>query len=106
MIIVENIYRHIATPNADRSRPFIDRIAEASQEIERALFFSTAIIVCAFIPLFSMTGPEGAFFGPMAKTYAFALCGALCLAVTLAPVLCSYLFHDGCARKTRSSTGS
>ena len=58
VIIVENIFRHIATPNAERSRPFIDRIAEASHEIERALFFSTTIIVCAFIPLFAMTGPE------------------------------------------------
>jgi len=99
VIIVENIYRHIATPGADRSRGWIDRIADASHEIERALFFSTTIIVCAFIPLFSMTGPEGALFGPMAKTYAFALCGALCLAVTLAPVLCSYLFHDGLREK-------
>jgi cobalt-zinc-cadmium resistance protein CzcA len=99
VIIVENIYRHIATPGADRTRPWIDRIADASHEIERALFFSTTIIVCAFIPLFSMTGPEGALFGPMAKTYAFALCGALCLAVTLAPVLCSLLFHDGIREK-------
>ena len=52
------------------------------------------IIVCAFIPLFSMTGPEGALFGPMANTYAFAICGALLLAVTLTPVLCSFLFHE------------
>jgi heavy metal efflux system protein len=91
-IIVENIYRHITAPNADRSRPLIDRIIDASTEIERALFFSTTIIVCAFIPLFSMTGPEGALFGPMANTYAFAICGALVLAVTLAPVLCSFFF--------------
>ncbi len=91
-IIVENIYRHITAHNADRSRPLIDRIIDASTEIERALFFSTLIIVCAFIPLFSMSGPEGALFGPMANTYAFAICGALLLAVTLAPVLCSYLF--------------
>ena len=55
----------------------IDRIIDASREIEQALFFSTTIIVCAFIPLFSMTGPEGALFGPMASTYAFAICGAL-----------------------------
>ena len=41
-----------------------------------------------------MTGPEGALFGPMANTYAFAICGALLLAVTLTPVLCSYLFHN------------
>jgi cobalt-zinc-cadmium resistance protein CzcA len=91
-IIVENIYRHVTAHDADRSRPLIDRIIEASNEIEKALFFSTTIIVCAFIPLFSMTGPEGALFGPMANTYAFAICGALLLAVTLAPVLCSFLF--------------
>jgi cobalt-zinc-cadmium resistance protein CzcA len=94
VIIVENIYRHITAHDADRSRPLIERIIEASHEIERALFFSTLIIVCAFIPLFSMTGPEGALFGPMANTYAFAICGALTLAVTLTPVLCSYLFHN------------
>ncbi len=92
VIIVENVYRHITAAHADRTRPLIDRIAEASHEIERALFFSTTIIVCAFIPLFSMTGPEGALFGPMANTYAFAICGALLMAVTLAPVLCSFLF--------------
>ena len=91
-IIVENIYRHITAPGVDRSRPLIDRIIDASSEIERALFYSTTIIVCAFIPLFSMSGPEGALFGPMANTYAFAICGALLMAVTLAPVLCSFLF--------------
>ena len=91
-IIVENIYRHITAPGVDRSRSLIDRIIDASSEIERALFYSTTIIVCAFIPLFSMSGPEGALFGPMANTYAFAICGALLMAVTLAPVLCSFLF--------------
>jgi heavy metal efflux system protein len=94
VIIVENIYRHVTAHGADRTRPLIDRIADASHEIERALFFSTTIIVCAFIPLFSMTGPEGALFGPMANTYAFAIFGALILAVTLAPVLCSFFFHN------------
>ncbi|HEV3166938.1 MAG TPA: efflux RND transporter permease subunit, partial [Isosphaeraceae bacterium] len=94
VIIVENIYRHITARGADQSRPLIDRIADASHEIERALFFSTAIIVCAFIPLFAMTGPEGALFGPMANTYAFAIVGALCMALTLAPVLCSFFFHN------------
>jgi cobalt-zinc-cadmium resistance protein CzcA len=94
VIIVENIYRHVTAHGADRSRPLIDRIIDASNEIERALFYSTAIIVCAFIPLFSMTGPEGALFGPMANTYAFAIVGALGLALTLAPVLCSFLFRN------------
>lgn len=94
VIIVENIYRHVTAHGADRTRPLIDRIAEASHEIEKALFFSTAIIVCAFIPLFAMSGPEGALFGPMANTYAFAIFGALILALTLAPTLCSFLFHN------------
>lgn len=92
VIIVENIYRHITAPGADRSRPLIDRIIDASNEIERPLFFSTTIIICAFIPLFAMSGPEGALFGPMAHTYAFAIFGALMLALTLAPVLCSFFF--------------
>ncbi|WP_406700611.1 CusA/CzcA family heavy metal efflux RND transporter [Singulisphaera sp. Ch08] len=94
VIIVENIYRHITAPNADRTRPLIDRIADASHEIERALFFSASIIVCAFLPLFAMTGPEGALFGPMANTYAFSIFGALLLALTLAPVLCSFFFRN------------
>ena len=94
VIIVENIYRHITAHGADRTKPLIDRIAEASHEIERALFFSTTIIVCAFIPLFSMTGPEGALFGPMANTYAFAICGPCSWRVTLAPVLCSFFFQN------------
>ena len=100
VIIVENIFRHISAKNADRSRPLIDRIAEASHEIERSLFFSTTIIVCAFIPLFAMTGPEGALFGPMANTYAFAILGALLLAVTLAPVLCSFLYSNNKQEKS------
>ena len=93
-IIVENIYRHVTAQDADRTRPLVDRIIDASTEIERALFFSTTIIVTAFLPLFSMSGPEGALFGPMANTYAFAICGALLMAVTLAPVLCSFLFEN------------
>ncbi len=62
--------------------------------MEKSLFFSTAIMVCAFLPLFTMQGPEGQIFGPMADTYAFALAGALVLALTIAPVLCSLLFKN------------
>src|SRR5262249_1793627 len=51
-------------------------------------FFSTVIMVCALLPLFTMKGPEGQIFGPMADTYAFALGGALLLALTISPVLC------------------
>jgi cobalt-zinc-cadmium resistance protein CzcA len=87
VIMVENIYRHLVSAEHS-SLTLKERIIRATKEIDQALFFSTAIMVCAFLPLFTMRGPEGQLFGPMADTYAFALAGALVLALTLAPVLC------------------
>ena len=74
--------------------PLSERILKATHEVERALFFTTAIMVCAFVPLFTMQGPEGQIFGPMADTYAFALGGALFLALTMAPVMCLLLLQE------------
>jgi cobalt-zinc-cadmium resistance protein CzcA len=92
VIMVENIYRHLNSGEY-AELPLKDRIIRASHEVERSLFFSTAIMVCAFIPLFTMQGPEGQIFGPMAETYAFALGGALLLALTLSPALCLLVFR-------------
>jgi heavy metal efflux system protein len=93
VIITENIYRHLAGgENADA--PLKTRILRAAGEIDRALLFSTLIMVCAFIPLFTLEGPAGALFGPMAQTYASALAGALLLALMLSPVLCMLLFKN------------
>src|SRR5947208_8101389 len=61
----------------------------AAQEVSRPIFLSSAIIVAAFLPLFTMTGVEGKVFGPMALTYGFALTGALLLALTFSPVMAS-----------------
>ena len=55
-------------------------------QVDRAVFFSTTIIVAAFIPLFTMQGVEGQIFGPMARTYAYALVGALIATFTVTPV--------------------
>jgi Cu/Ag efflux pump CusA len=93
VIMTENIYRNLAAGNF-AELPLKERILRATREIDRALFFSTAIMVCAFIPLFTMHGAEGELFGPMAQTYAFALGGALLMALTLTPVLCMYLLKD------------
>jgi cobalt-zinc-cadmium resistance protein CzcA len=92
VIMVENIYRHISA-GEHSELPLKERILRACNEVERALFFSTVIMVCAFIPLFTMQGPEGQIFGPMADTYAFALGGALLLALTVAPALCLLFFR-------------
>jgi cobalt-zinc-cadmium resistance protein CzcA len=93
VIIAENIYRFL-TSGEMQNEPLKERILRAAREIERPLLFSTLIMVCAFIPLFTMSGPEGQLFGPMSQTYAFSLMGALVLAVTLTPVLCLLLFKN------------
>jgi cobalt-zinc-cadmium resistance protein CzcA len=70
----------------------------AAREVGRPIFFATAIIVVAFIPLFTMTGVPGKIFAPMSLTYGLALSGALLMAFTLAPALCSLLL-DGPLRE-------
>lgn len=92
VIVVENIYRSLsAGVNADR--PLKERITRAAGEVLRSLLFSTVIMVCGLLPLFTMKGAEGQIFGPMADTYAFALGGALLLAITVSPVLCLIFFR-------------
>ncbi len=93
VIMVENIYRHLSSGEY-AELPLKERIIRACHEVERPLFFSTTIMVFAFIPLFTMQGPEGQIFGPMADTYAFALAGGLLLALTVAPVLCFLFFKN------------
>jgi cobalt-zinc-cadmium resistance protein CzcA len=93
VIMVENIYRHLSSGEY-AELPLKERIIRACHEVERPLFFSTTIMVFAFIPLFTMQGPEGQIFSPMADTYAFALAGGLLLALTVAPVLCFLLFKN------------
>jgi cobalt-zinc-cadmium resistance protein CzcA len=92
VIMVENICRHLAELGASRQPPQRMRtlaVRMAAQEVSRPIFFSSAIIVAAFLPLFTMTGVEGKVFGPMALTYGFALTGALLLALTFSPVMAS-----------------
>ena len=69
----------------------IARIIELSARNRLVILLMTAIIVAAFIPLFSMQGVEGQIFGPMARTYAYALVGALIATFTVTPCLASLL---------------
>src|SRR5579872_5939998 len=93
VILVENVYRVLSAHRTD-DLPIKEKIRIAAHEIERSLLFSTLIMVCALLPLLTMQGSEGQLFRPMAETYAFALGGALLLAVTIAPVMCLLLFRD------------
>ncbi|MGO4682377.1 efflux RND transporter permease subunit [Hyphomicrobium sp. 2TAF46] len=63
-------------------------------QVDRAILFSAVITVAAFVPLFTMQGVEGQIFGPMARTYAYALAGALLATFTITPVLASYVLPD------------
>jgi cobalt-zinc-cadmium resistance protein CzcA len=90
LIMVESIFFHLAhskTPGLTVHQ----QIVRAARQVGQPVFSSTAIIVVAFIPLFTMTGVPGKIFAPMSITYGFALLGALLMAFTLAPVLCSFL---------------
>ena len=84
VIVVENIFRHLGSHGQGAMG---ERIVAAAEEIGAPMFFSTLVIVVAFIPLFTMTGVSGVIFSPLAHTYAFAIGGAILLAVTLTPVL-------------------
>jgi heavy metal efflux system protein len=85
------------TGSGDPNSSWNDRlrlIFISAVQIDRAVFFSTAIIVAAFIPLFAMQGVEGQIFGPMARTYAYALIGALIATFTVTPCLASLLLPE------------
>jgi cobalt-zinc-cadmium resistance protein CzcA len=84
VIMMENIFRHLG-PHGKGTMG--ERILQASREVAGPMTFSTFIIGVAFLPLFTMTGVAGVIFSPMAMTYAFAIGGAIVLALTLTPVL-------------------
>ena len=121
VILVENIFRNFqASPESrqlllreyaegqsespstrlTRRGAWSDRlriIFASSLQVDKAVFFSTAVTVAAFIPLFTMQGVEGQIFNPMARTYGYALFGALIATFTVTPVLASYLLPENVA---------
>src|SRR5262249_61021890 len=104
VIMVENIFLHLAegapvngaaaTPASFGLRGKLATIFRAATEVNRAIFFSAAIIIVGFIPLFTLSGVEGHIFSPMAKTYAYALAGALLATFTVVPAFSAFLLHD------------
>lgn len=106
VIMVENVFRHLSESKEERSAgaPFMQsirpdtslhgkfaNIANAATEVNRSIFFSAAIIIAGFIPLFTLSGVEGHIFGPMASTYAYAIIGGLIATFTISPALSSLL---------------
>jgi cobalt-zinc-cadmium resistance protein CzcA len=109
VIMVENIFRHLAEAasgqrGAGATRLDVMRvphgfsgrfavIALAAAEVSRSIFFAAAIIIAGFVPLFTLSGIEGHIFGPMAKTYGYAIAGGLLATFTIAPALSALLLQ-------------
>ncbi|HEV7506583.1 MAG TPA: efflux RND transporter permease subunit [Thermoanaerobaculia bacterium] len=91
IVITENCFRQIERDGG--TRPLIDSIRDAAQQVGRPIFFSMVIIILAFFPVFSLTGEEGRLFRPLAFTKTFAMIGATFLSVTLVPVLATFLIR-------------
>jgi cobalt-zinc-cadmium resistance protein CzcA len=109
VIMVENIFRHLAeaaghrgtgatpldhmrVPHGFRGKYAV--IATAAAEVSRSIFFAAAIIIAGFVPLFTLSGIEGHIFGPMAKTYGYAIAGGLIATFTIAPALSALLLPE------------
>jgi cobalt-zinc-cadmium resistance protein CzcA len=106
VILVENIFRNYQMKEDDQREFLRNRLAQTEArnwserlqmilasglQVNEAVFYSTAITVAGFVPLFTMQGVEGQIFNPMARTYAYALAGALIATFTVTPVLASFL---------------
>jgi len=93
VVMVENIVRHLSRKNDTHSTQ--QKIKDASHEVQRPVFFAIAIIITAYLPIFTLQSVEGRLFKPLAWTIGFALLGALIYSVVMAPVLSSMLFSKG-----------
>jgi heavy metal efflux system protein len=94
VVMIENIIRHLGYHNGDSKTPS-EKISEASHEVQRPVFYAIAIIITAYLPIFTLQRVEGRLFHPMAWTVAFALLGALLFSILIAPVLASFAFAKG-----------
>jgi cobalt-zinc-cadmium resistance protein CzcA len=94
VVMVENIYRELALREG-QSYKLHEVILLAAKDVDRPIFYSVAIILTGYLPIYALSGPSGKLFHPMAETMAVAIFGALILTLTLVPVLASYWFKHG-----------
>ncbi len=98
IVMVENIYRELSERHGQEYK-LHEVILAAARDVDRPIFYSVAVIIAGYLPIYALTGPAGKLFHPMADTMAFALIGALVLTLTFVPVLASYFFKNGVKEK-------
>ena len=94
LVMVENIFRELGAREG-QSYDLPEVIRNAAKDVDRPIFYSVAVIIAGYLPIYALSGPSGKLFKPMADTVAIALVGALILTLTLVPVLCAYAFKKG-----------
>ncbi len=94
VVMVENIYRELGLRKGQDYK-LNEVILAAARDVDRPIFFSVAVIIAGYLPIYALSGPAGKLFHPMADTMTFALLGALLFTLTLVPVLVFYWFKRG-----------
>jgi cobalt-zinc-cadmium resistance protein CzcA len=94
VVMMENIYRELAE-RSGQDYKLSDVILVAARDVDRPIFYSVAVILAGYLPIYALTGPSGKLFLPMAETMSYALLGSLMFTLTLVPVLASYWFRSG-----------
>jgi len=94
VVMMENIYRELADRQGQPYK-LHDVIIAAAHDVDRPIFYSVAVILAGYLPIYALSGPSGKLFHPMAETMSYALLGALIFTLTLVPVLASYWFTRG-----------
>jgi heavy metal efflux system protein len=94
LVMVENIFRELGLREGQEYQ-LHEVILAAARDVDRPIFYSVAVIIAGYIPIYALSGPSGKLFHPMADTMSIALVGALILTLTFVPVMCSYWFKKG-----------
>jgi heavy metal efflux system protein len=98
VVMVENIFRQMQARKGSTAS-VTEIILDAAAEVDRPLFYSVAVIVAGFLPIYVLSGPSGTLFKPMADTMVFALVGSLLVTLTLLPVLCAWFMRNGVSER-------
>jgi heavy metal efflux system protein len=94
LVMVENIFRELGAREGQQYN-LQEVLLAAARDVDRPIFYSVAVIIAGYIPIYALSGPSGKLFQPMADTMAIALVGALILTLTFVPVMCAYWFKHG-----------
>ena len=94
LVMVENVFRELGAREG-QTYSFHEVLVDAAKDVDRPIFYSVAVIIAGYLPIYALVGPAGRLFRPMADTVSIALVGALILTLTFVPVMCAYWFKKG-----------